>query len=55
MRFFRLLLPVVAVLIMMFAEGNQTALNVAYVMLGVTAAMFVVGIISDARKPKDRD
>ena len=50
MRLLRLLLPVVAILIMMFADRNQTALTVAYVLFGAFGLLFIIGFISERRR-----
>jgi len=52
MRIARLLLPVVALLVMMFAHRNRTALTVSYVLFGLSGLIFLIAFVKDFRKPK---
>lgn len=49
MRLLRMTLPVVGLVVMMVADGNQTLLYVSYGIFAVAAALFIAGFVSDAR------
>lgn len=50
-----MLLPVVGLVVMMVAEGNQTMLYVSYGIFAVAGLLFVAGFVSDSRQRQTRD
>jgi hypothetical protein len=45
-----MVLPVVALVVMMVAEGNETVLRVSYVLFGISGLLFVAGFMGDKRE-----
>ena len=50
MRLLRMSLPVVGLIVMMMAEGNQTALYVSYGIFAVAGLLFMAGFMADRKR-----
>jgi cytochrome c biogenesis protein CcdA len=55
MRLLRFVLPILGTIIMMVANGNQTMMTVAYVILGAAALVWVLSFFGEAAGPKIED
>jgi cytochrome c biogenesis protein CcdA len=54
-RLLRFVLPILGTILMMVADGNQTMMTAAYVVLGAAALVWVLSFVGEATSAKVED